>query len=132
MTNMIKTTIAVLFLSILSSCAIQKNTAQNEYVIAKEYSEILNGEITLISIGSDHLNCNEESLIGIRLNGKINHNLLLNGVGCVIFGTKEKGIYSIKCLCNESNKNHDLTLILRQENQEDKVVAQFDLDKLLL
>jgi len=126
-----KTTIAILFFSILSSCAIQKNIAQNEHVIAKEYSEILNGEITLISKGSDHLNCNEGNLISVRLNGKINYDLILSGVGCVINGTKEKGIFSIKCLCNENNKNHSLTITLQQENLEHKVVAKFDLNKIL-
>ena len=131
MTTMIKITFVILILSILPSCAIQKKTTQKEFVIAKEYSEILNGEITLIIKDSEKLNCNQDNLIGVRLNGEINHDLLLNGVGCVIMGTNEKGIFSIKCICNENNKNHGITITLRQENQEHKVVAKFDLNKLL-
>lgn len=131
MTIMMKTIIVFLILSILQSCAIQKKSAYNEFVIAKEYSELLTSEITLISKDSEKLNCNQSNLIGVRLNGKINSDLILNGIGCVISGTKEKGLFSIKFLCNENNKNHELTITLKEENQERIVVAKFDLNKIL-
>lgn len=125
---MLKIIIIPLVLTLLFSCAINKKDTQKTYVLAKEYSEFMKGEVTLISKESDKLDCDKRKLIGVRLNGKINQNLILNCVGCILTATKEKGIYSIQCLCNDKNENHQLTITSRKENI---VVAIFDLNKLL-
>ncbi len=125
---MLKISILHLFLTLLSSCAIHKKHTRETYVLAKEYSEFMKGEVTLISTEPDKLDCNKGKLIGVRLNGKLNQNLIMNCIGCVITATSEKGIYSIRCLCNDENGKHQLTIISRQENT---VVAIFDLNELL-
>lgn len=125
---MFKITFVSLFLVFTSSCSLNKKYTEETYVLAKEYSELLKGEITLISKDSDKLHCNQVTFIGVRFEGKINQNLMLNSIGCVITATNEKGTYSIRYICNDKNEKHQLTITLKQVNQ---VVANFDLSKLL-
>lgn len=123
----------ILLIIILYSCSAANKVQHTDFdqIIFSEKSEVLGGTITIILKNSSDLHCNESNIIGVRLNGKVSDDLVMNFKGCIVSGNSEKGYLGVKPLCNEKNKNHKLTIAHRIATDEYTEITTFDLDEIL-
>lgn len=113
------------FLLLLTSCGSLKH---RETVILRQQSDDPQVEVTLVTRGNTKINCMDENLFSVRLNGKPSKEIVINCIGCVLTASNENGWHQIRCFCNDNTKVHKINVLLRQSK---KIIATFDLDLVL-
>jgi hypothetical protein len=114
------------FLLLLTSCGSLKH---RETVILRLQSDDPRVEVTLVKSGNAKMNCMDENLFSVRLNGKPSKEIVISCIGCVLTASKENGWYQIRCFCNDNTKVQKINVLSRQSK---KIIATFELDLLLM